>query len=115
MDVEVEQKIEGIFYFIEETPDFDVTIRGRKEGERIFITFEANSKMVASIQSPQVGTVSKAEPVDWLDLLLLSARLKEVSFPILDGASTKIGGALGDAAFRVESQGEIEIFIDDKF
>ena len=92
-----------------------MSIIGKKEGERILISLEADSRIVASIQSPQVGTVSKAEPVDWLDLLLLSARLNEVSFPILDGASTKIGGALGDAAFRVESQGEIEIFIDDKF
>jgi hypothetical protein len=115
LDVKVEPKIEGIFYFIEETPDFNVSIIGKKEGERILISLEADSRIVASIQSPQVGTVSKAEPVDWLDLLLLSARLNEVSFPILDGASTKIGGALGDAAFRVESQGEIEIFIDDKF
>lgn len=114
LDVKVEPKIEGIFYFIEEAPDFDVTIMGKKEGERIYIIFEADSRIVASIQSPQVGTVSEAEPVDWLSLLLLSARLNEVSFPILDGASSKIGGALGDASFRVESQGEIEIFIDDK-
>ncbi|MCL5985399.1 MAG: carboxypeptidase-like regulatory domain-containing protein [Actinobacteria bacterium] len=114
VDVSVEPKIEGIFYFIEEAPDFEVTIMGKKEGEHISLTFKADSRIVASIQSPQVGTISEAEPVDWLSMLLLSARLNEVSFPILDGASAKISGALGDASFNVKSQGEVEIFIDDR-
>ena len=113
LDIEVEPKIEGIFYFIEEAPDFEVTIMGRKEAGRISLAFKADSRIIASIQSPQVGTVSEAEPMDWLSPFLLSARLNEVSFPILDGASAKIGSVLGDASFSVESLGEIEIFIND--